>query len=117
MIRLFSLLVSVCFVVVGADATAGDPLIVAHRGLLRHAPENTLPAYALAIEHGADMIEIDLHLSQDEVVIVSHDAHLRFAVTTISGEHALWVIRDELFDFRIKCHVPSTSSLRPVTIW
>lgn len=53
-----------------------QPLVIAHRGASGHAPENTLPAYELAVEQRADMIEIDLHPTRDGVTVVAHDAEL-----------------------------------------
>ena len=50
--------------------------VIAHRGASGERPENTLPAYSLALEQRADMIEIDLHRSRDAAVVVSHDASL-----------------------------------------
>jgi glycerophosphoryl diester phosphodiesterase len=52
------------------------PLVIAHRGASGHLPENTLPAYELAVSQGADMIEIDLHATRDGVTVVAHDAEL-----------------------------------------
>ena len=52
------------------------PLVIAHRGASRECPENTLPAYARAVEQRADMIEIDLHLSRDGAIVIRHDACL-----------------------------------------
>lgn len=52
------------------------PLVIAHRGASAYRPENTLGAYALAIEQHADMIEIDLHLSRDDAIVIAHDADL-----------------------------------------
>jgi glycerophosphoryl diester phosphodiesterase len=49
------------------------PIIFAHRGASAHAPENTLAAFNLALEHGADAIELDAKLSADKQVIVIHD--------------------------------------------
>lgn len=46
----------------------------AHRGASGYAPENTLAAFALAIEQGADGVELDVHLSADGEVVVCHDA-------------------------------------------
>jgi glycerophosphoryl diester phosphodiesterase len=48
-------------------------LIVAHRGDNRQAPENTLPAFALALDTGADMVELDYFHSADGVPVVFHD--------------------------------------------
>ncbi|MEQ9298561.1 MAG: glycerophosphodiester phosphodiesterase family protein [Cyclobacteriaceae bacterium] len=46
---------------------------IAHRGASGHAPENTIPAIELAIEMGADMIAIDVHVTKDGEVVVLHD--------------------------------------------
>jgi len=51
-------------------------LVIAHRGASAYRPDNTLSAYRLAVEQAADMIEIDLHLSRDGVIVISHDADL-----------------------------------------
>ena len=45
------------------------PLIVARRGARAHAPENTLPAFELAIEQGADAIEMDVQFTSDGELI------------------------------------------------
>lgn len=50
--------------------------IIAHRGASAYAPENTLPAFALALEQGADALELDVHLSADGVPMVIHDPTL-----------------------------------------
>jgi glycerophosphoryl diester phosphodiesterase len=49
------------------------PVIFAHRGVSSHAPENTLAAFQLALEHNADGIELDAKLSADQQVVVIHD--------------------------------------------
>lgn len=48
----------------------------AHRGLSGLMPENTLPAFAAAIALGADEIELDVRLTKDGQLIVSHDPNL-----------------------------------------
>lgn len=52
------------------------PLCIAHRGASGHATENTLRAFALASEMGAQMWELDTQLTRDGVCVVSHDDHL-----------------------------------------
>ncbi|MGH9445102.1 MAG: glycerophosphodiester phosphodiesterase [Terriglobia bacterium] len=52
------------------------PLIIAHRGAAAQAPENTLAAFDLALERGAEGIELDVHLSSDDVPVVIHDPRL-----------------------------------------
>lgn len=49
------------------------PAIIAHRGASAHAPENTLAAFKLALQQGADAIELDAKLSADGHVVVMHD--------------------------------------------
>ena len=50
--------------------------LIAHRGMPRLARENTLASFALALEAGADGIELDVHVSKDGVVVVNHDPTL-----------------------------------------
>ena len=72
--------------------STNNPLIIAHRGASLIAPENTLAAFALAMEAGADGIELDVRLSREGVPVVIHDATLQRtglrseAVATLSAE-------------------------------
>jgi glycerophosphoryl diester phosphodiesterase len=52
------------------------PLVIGHRGYCALAPENTLPSFKLALEAGADLIELDYHHSKDGVPLVFHDETL-----------------------------------------
>lgn len=52
------------------------PLIIAHRGASSEAEENTLEAVQLAIQDGADMIEMDLNSTKDQVLVLSHNDRL-----------------------------------------
>ncbi|MGI9592375.1 MAG: glycerophosphodiester phosphodiesterase [Myxococcota bacterium] len=52
------------------------PLVIAHRGASAYRPENTLPAYELAVELRAAMIEIDLHRTRDGEIVITHDEEL-----------------------------------------
>lgn len=54
----------------------GRPLVIGHRGAMGYAPENTLASFELALEQGADMVELDVHLSRDGQVVVLHDEQL-----------------------------------------
>jgi len=60
-----------------------SPVIFAHRGASANAPENTLAAFQLAVEQGADGIELDVKLSADGEVVVIHDA----TVDRTTGAH------------------------------
>ena len=53
--------------------TAPNPLVIAHRGASAQAPENTLPAFQLAWEQGADGIEADFLLTKDGHIVCFHD--------------------------------------------
>src|SRR5215470_12548083 len=48
-------------------------LVIAHRGASAYAPENTMPAFELALRQGADMIELDVQRSADGALVVFHD--------------------------------------------
>ena len=54
-----------------------EPLLIAHRGASRDAPENTLAAFRLAWQQGADGIETDFRLTSDGQVVCLHDATTR----------------------------------------
>jgi glycerophosphoryl diester phosphodiesterase len=59
--------------------------IFAHRGASAYAPENTLPAFELAIQQGAEGVEFDVQLSSDGAIVVIHDETLER--TTNGGGH------------------------------
>lgn len=58
-----------------AKRRGGIPLLV-HRGASKEAPENTLEAYAAAMDLGADGVEIDVRRSRDGVLYLFHDETL-----------------------------------------
>ena len=53
-------------------SVAGDPILLSHRGLVRHAPENTIPAFEAAVALGAS-IELDVYQTRDGELVVIHD--------------------------------------------
>ena len=53
------------------------PIVTAHRGYSTAAPENTLPAFQLAIDHHSDRAELDVQMTKDGVVMMTHDTSLR----------------------------------------
>lgn len=53
------------------------PQCIAHRGYKAKYPENTLLAFDKALEAGAAALETDLHITKDNVVVISHDATLK----------------------------------------
>jgi glycerophosphoryl diester phosphodiesterase len=48
-------------------------VILGHRGASGDAPQNTLPAFKLALEQGATGVELDVHLTSDGQLVVIHD--------------------------------------------
>lgn len=56
-----------------STCVAQGPLVVAHRGASKDAPENTLPAFKLAWKQGADAIEGDFFLTKDNKIVCIHD--------------------------------------------
>lgn len=52
------------------------PLVVGHRGARARFPENTLPAVRHALAAGARGVEVDVRVSADDVLVVTHDATL-----------------------------------------
>jgi glycerophosphoryl diester phosphodiesterase len=52
-----------------------DVLLIAHRGESYDAPENTLASVSLAWERNADAVEIDVHQSKDDEIVVIHDSN------------------------------------------
>jgi glycerophosphoryl diester phosphodiesterase len=68
------------------------PCIFAHRGASADAPENTLASFKLAVEQGAQAVELDAKLSNDGKIIVIHDQTLQ-RTTNGSG-----IVCDSNFD-------------------
>jgi glycerophosphoryl diester phosphodiesterase len=48
-------------------------MVIAHRGASSYAPENTLAAFDLAIQMGVSHIELDVHSTRDDQIVVIHD--------------------------------------------
>jgi len=61
---------------IASHGQAADPIPIAHRGLLRHAPENTLPAFAACLELGMGF-ELDIRTTKDGQLVVLHDDNLQ----------------------------------------
>lgn len=59
------------------------PLILAHRGANRYAPQNTIPAFEKAVSLGADGVEFDVQMTLDGVLVVCHN----FTVDQTSNGH------------------------------
>jgi glycerophosphoryl diester phosphodiesterase len=112
-----------------AQAHRRLPIVIAHRGASAYRPEESVHAYQLAIEMGADYIEPDVVTTKDHVLVARHDnwlndttdvaAHPEFAglkkTKTIDGvQHTDWFTEDftfaQLRTLRLKERLPD---LRP----
>ncbi len=58
--------------VLSFSSKAQTILVHGHRGSRATRPENTIPAFEYAIQHGADVLELDLAVTKDNVLVVSH---------------------------------------------
>jgi glycerophosphoryl diester phosphodiesterase len=67
-------------------------LVHGHRGARARFPENTIPAFDYAIQTGVDVLEMDMAVTKDGVVVISHDPVLRPPVCT--GAKGSAVIHD-----------------------
>src|SRR5688572_10646319 len=61
---------------VGVMAQHADKLVIAHRGASGYLPEHTLEAKVMAFAQGADFVEQDVVMTQDDELIVFHDLTL-----------------------------------------
>jgi glycerophosphoryl diester phosphodiesterase len=70
---------SLCLVLLGALVAPSTRAaeIMGHRGASADAPENTLSSFKLGYAQGADADELDIHLTKDGKLIVSHDANTK----------------------------------------
>jgi glycerophosphoryl diester phosphodiesterase len=72
------------------------PLVVAHRGASGAAPENTMAAFERAVEMGADMIELDVHATEDGHIVVIHDAVLNRTTRGDVRGSVVWFTLEEI---------------------
>ena len=72
-----------------ASGAAERILVHGHRGARAVRPENTLPAFEYAIAAGADVLELDLAVTKDNVLVVSHDPELAKPICSGLPDHAV----------------------------
>ena len=92
------------------------PWIWAHRGASGHAPENTMEAFLLALEMGADGVEIDVQFTKDGHIVICHDAKIE-RTSNGQGEVKSYTL-DELkqFDFGCKFYNDERRGIRIPTL-
>ena len=74
------------------------PLVIAHRGASMYAPENTIAAFELAVEMGADAIELDTMLTADGIPVVIHDQSLERTTNESGNVSSMMVAEIKLLD-------------------
>src|ERR1700682_6377928 len=72
MALLCRLLPATCLLIMTIHA-APRILVHGHRGARALRPENTIPAFEYAIQPGADVLEMDVAVTRDNVLVISHD--------------------------------------------
>ena len=82
------------------------PQIIAHRGYKAEHPENTMGAFEGAVKVGAHALETDLHISKDDVVVLSHVGSGALSLMTYSdiGEQDATMKRCYGKDVKIRDH-------------
>ena len=81
-----------CFLAALCTVLPAQPpriLVHGHRGARARRPENTLPAFEYAISQGVDALEMDMAVTKDNVIVISHDPILRPPVCTGPEDHAV----------------------------
>ena len=79
--------VAACSAALSLPAFAFD--LQGHRGTRGNAPENTLPAFERALEIGVTTLELDIGVTADGVVVISHDPYLNPAIARDASGHWL----------------------------
>jgi glycerophosphoryl diester phosphodiesterase len=74
------------------------PWIIAHRGSPNDLPENTLIGFECAIQHGADLIELDVHQTADGHIVVIHDETLNRTTNGSGAVHAMTLAELQVLD-------------------
>ena len=74
--------ISILFAMSLTTVAANRVLVHGHRGARAVLPENTIPAFEYAIQAGADVLELDLSVTRDKVLVVSHDPALDSSICT-----------------------------------
>jgi glycerophosphoryl diester phosphodiesterase len=68
--------------IMSVSDAASRILVHGHRGARAVRPENTLPAFEYAIQAGVDVLELDIAVTKDNVLVVSHDPTLLPTICT-----------------------------------
>jgi glycerophosphoryl diester phosphodiesterase len=77
--RSLLVVLAACILTIAGD---GGILVHGHRGARARRPENTIPAFEYAIAQGVDALEMDMAVTKDNVIVISHDPVLHAPVCT-----------------------------------
>ena len=91
------------------DPKTDQVLVICHRGDWRNYPENSIPAIESVIKMGADMVEIDIQLTKDSVLVLSHDRTIDRCTTGKGNINDLTY--DEIQQYYLKTAHGTRSSL------
>lgn len=95
-------------------AAEGIVLANSHRGYSSRAPENTFPAFDAARQAGTHCIEIDIHLTADNQLVVTHDHRVDRVSTGQGFVEQLTYPQLLAFDFGVKYHPGFTGTRIPL---
>lgn len=85
-VTMLSLAIGSCTQLKNSENKKFNTEVQGHRGDRGNFPENTIPAFLSAIKKGADVIELDVVISSDRKVVVSHEPFMSSAyVTSLDG--------------------------------
>ena len=77
------ILTSALVILAGISIAAAQKVsIEGHRGARGHVPENTIPSFIKAVDLGADVLELDVVITKDKKVIVSHEPFFSYFIST-----------------------------------
>ncbi|CDG18427.1 glycerophosphodiester phosphodiesterase [Xenorhabdus doucetiae] len=85
-------------------ATEGVVLANSHRGFSSCCPENTFPAFEAARKAGTHCIEIDVHLTADNQLVVTHDHRIDRVSTGQGFVEQMTLPQLRAFDFGVRYH-------------
>ena len=80
---------TLCMIFISGIVQAQHIDIYAHRGFRALSPENTIKAYSAALKIGVDVVDMDVNLTTDGVLVVTHDLTLNPDITQDSSGH--WI--------------------------
>ncbi|HBA59835.1 MAG TPA: hypothetical protein DCZ92_03250 [Elusimicrobia bacterium] len=86
--------------------------IISHRGASGYAPENTLKAFRLAVEMGAEDFEFDVHQTKDGILVVHHDFDLKH--TALRKERIADLTWEELKKINVAKHYKADAAFQHV---